>query len=634
MLHSRLAGMTAMLVVLLVGAHFVAPGKATFAEQQQFYVAPNGSAAGDGSRERPWDLSSALSARSIPPGSTIWMRGGTYVGVFTSGLKGTEQAPITIRSYGREWAIISDNRERAPAATMNVKSAWTIYRDFEVTNSARGRAHDQQFRPMGFEVTGPHNKFINLVIHETGFGMGVWREAVDSEIYGNIIFNCGTQNEESDQRHGHGIYTQNDQGTKVVRDNIIFNQFGWGLHAWPTPGDVKGYEIEGNTFFNNGILSNPTRVNNNVFIGSHAPFHPQQIRLANNYTYDFPKDTPGEKFYEAGVCLLCTDTRPQAGDDLTVQDNYFVGGTPVLAIGSWQSIVMSANTLVGQKGFVAFAGSEAVGGRQFRWDQNRYFGAGLDYGEEHHIAFRVENKVLAFHGWSETTGLDRNSSFSPELPTAVDIFIRPNQYEPGRANIIVYNWKRQERVDVDLHAVLKPGDHFVVLNVQDYLGEPVLAGTYDGRPVSLPMTGLRVAVPMGRSTAPPFTGPEFAVFVVRTDTGRMSWPETGQYSPASPTSARSEDLSKYVGYFATPDGRDRAKVSVDAGRLVLTIFNEPGHPSYLLGAESGTRFRIQGAPAGFFANFEMTQQRAASLTIERGQAPSVRLFPQPSSPEK
>jgi hypothetical protein len=562
------------------------------------------------------------------------MRGGTYVGVFTSTLKGTEQAPITVRSYGREWAVISDSRERAPAATVNIKSAWTIYRDFEVTNRARGRAHDQQFRPMGFEVTGPHNKFINLVIHDTGFGMGVWREAVDSEIYGNIIFNCGTQNEESDQRHGHGIYTQNDQGTKIIGDNIIFNQFGWGLHAWPTPGDVKGYDIEGNVFFNNGVLSSPSQVNNNLFVGSHAPFHPGRIRVAKNYTYDFPKETAGEKFYEAGVCLLCTDTRPQAGEDLTVQDNYFAGGTPVLAIGSWQSIVMLANTFVGQKGFVAFAGSEAVGGRQFRWDQNRYFGAGLDYGQEHHIGFLAENKVLPFQGWSEKTGMDRNSNLSLELPSGLDTFIRPNEYEPGRATIIVYNWKRREQVDVDVRAVLKPGDHFVVLNVQDYLGEPVLAGTYDGKPVSLPMTGLKVTVPLGRATAPPFTGPEFAVFVVRTDTGRMGPPETGQNSSAGPTPAGSEDFSKLVGYFATPDGRDRAKVSLDSGRLVLTILNEPGRPSYLLGLDSGTRFRIQGAPAGFFANFDMAQQRVASLVIERAEARSVRLFPQASSPEK
>jgi len=603
-----------------------------------YYVAPDGSPRGDGSRERPWDLQTVLSGKLVGAGSTVWVTGGTYRGAFTSYLKGRNDAPITLRVVPGQRAVLDGHGFRGVRqnSVFAVFGEWTNYIGLEITGSETDRQNlpNSSFGQSGFDIFGSHVKLINLVVHDTGEGNGFWADAVDSELYGSIIFNCGTQNNVNDQRHGHGIYTQNDRGTKTIRDNIIFNQFGWGLHAWPAPGDVKGYDIEGNAFFNNGVLSRPTQVNNNVFVGSHAPFHPERIQVANNYTYDFPKETPGEKFYEAGVCLLCTDTRPQAGDDLTVQDNYFVGGTPVLAIGSWQSIVMSANTFVGQKGFVAFAGSETVGGRQFRWEQNRYFGAGLDYGEEHHIGFLAENRVLEFHGWSEKTGLDRNSSFSPELPTGVDIFVRPNQYEPGRANIIVYNWKRQERVDVDLRAVLKPGDHFVVLNVQDYLGEPVLAGIYDGRPVSLPMTGLKVAVPMGRSTAPLFTGPEFAVFVVRTDAGRMSSPENGQYSPASPTSAGSEDLSKFVGYFATPDGRDRAKVSVDSGRLVLTIFNEPGHPSYLLGAESGTRFRIQGAPAGFFANFEMTQQRAASLTIERGQAPSVRLFPQPSSPEK
>jgi hypothetical protein len=45
----------------------------------QYYAAPSGSSAGDGSIEKPWDLDTALSnAKNIQPGATIWLRGGLY----------------------------------------------------------------------------------------------------------------------------------------------------------------------------------------------------------------------------------------------------------------------------------------------------------------------------------------------------------------------------------------------------------------------------------------------------------------------------------------------------------------------------------------------------------------------------
>jgi hypothetical protein len=603
------------------------------AQGPQYYVAPNGSPAGDGSRERPWDLKTALSGQKIPPGSTIWLRGGTYVGVVRSTLTGTETAPILVRQYAGERAIVSDNRERAGAGTINVSGAWTIYRDFEVTNTTTGRGASRTYRPMGFEVTGPHNKFINLVIHDTGHGLGVWKEDVDAEIYGNIIFNCGTQNELVDQGHGHGIYTQNNDGTKSIRDNVIFNQFGWGLHVWPGPGDVRGYEIEGNVFFNNGILSSPSHYDDNFLISAHTPYHAERIKIIANYTYDFPAAAPGTKFYDAGVCLLCTDPDPHAGADVLLQDNYFVGGSPVAIIGNWQDITVSGNSFVGDKGLIAFAGTKQSGARRVRWEENRYFGAGLDVGDQHHVGFGLENKVLPFSNWTEATGFDRSSTYTGESPTTLKIFIRPNQYEPGRANIIVYNWTRQDRVPVDLGSVLKSGDPYVVQNVQDYLGEPVLSGIYDGKPLSLPMTGLRVAVPVGRSTAPRSTGPDFAVFVVRTAASAAA-PSPGR-SPASARTAEqpepitgAEDVSRFAGLFVSANPPAKVRIHLDSGKLVATMLNEPSQPSYTLVPVSPTRFRLEGAPPGFFANFELNRQKVTGLTIQRGPIPAVHLMPQ------
>src|SRR6267142_5622503 len=59
-----------------------------------FYVAPNGSASGNGSITHPWNLQTALNQRSgVVPGATIYLRGGTYTGKFSSNLTGLLTLP-------------------------------------------------------------------------------------------------------------------------------------------------------------------------------------------------------------------------------------------------------------------------------------------------------------------------------------------------------------------------------------------------------------------------------------------------------------------------------------------------------------------------------------------------------------
>src|SRR5262250_3644405 len=75
--------------------------------QNQFYVAPQGKASGNGSLSNPWDLGTALAnPASVKPGDIIWLRGGTYRGLFVSTLKGTPEAPIIVRQYPFETAVL------------------------------------------------------------------------------------------------------------------------------------------------------------------------------------------------------------------------------------------------------------------------------------------------------------------------------------------------------------------------------------------------------------------------------------------------------------------------------------------------------------------------------------------------
>jgi hypothetical protein len=98
--------------------------------------------------------------------------------------------------------------------------------------------------------------------------------------------------------------------------------------------------------------------------------------------------------------------------------------------------------------------------------------------------------------------------------TGTRVFVRPNRYEAGRANLVVYNWDKLSTVAVDVNSVLAVGTRYEVRNIEDYFAPPVLSGTFDGQPLSLPMTGLTVASPTAAMLTPPPTGPAFNVFVL------------------------------------------------------------------------------------------------------------------------
>ena len=70
-----------------------------------FVDAKKGNDASDGSEAKPWKTLAHAIAK-LQPGDTLYLRGGTYYEHITVKLAGTEQKPITIRSYPGELAIL------------------------------------------------------------------------------------------------------------------------------------------------------------------------------------------------------------------------------------------------------------------------------------------------------------------------------------------------------------------------------------------------------------------------------------------------------------------------------------------------------------------------------------------------
>jgi hypothetical protein len=443
-------------------------------------VSPTGTSTGDGSPSRPLDLATALSAAGpVKPGDTVWLHGGVYRGTFHSTLSGTASAPIHVRQYPGERATI-DGYSVLRADILRVDGAWTVYEGFEVTNTYPQRvissvgSNPPDRRGIGVNVFGPNNKFRDLVVHDAGDGFGVWRSAVNVELSGNVVYNNGW--EAPDRGHGHGIYVQNDNvGVHRLLDNIVFNNFSNGIHAYGS--HVKGIHAEGNTLFNNGWPSRATGLRRNILLGGGTMA--ENSALVSNFTY-MASLTEGENNvgYDAG----CSNVR--------VVGNYFARGYHPMLVFNCTALDVQQNTFV-------FSNAVEPG------FEARYPGNAVSY--------------------------------SGRPPSGVQSFVRRHQATAAaaRAHVVVYNWSGATQAVVDVApAQLVVGQAYVLRDAQNVFA-PILTFTYGGGGLTIPLTGRTMAAPVGNvPVMPQHTAPTFNVFVLhRSDAVPAP-------TPAAPTQVR------------------------------------------------------------------------------------------------
>lgn len=479
----------------------------------QYYASPTGTATGNGSISNPWSLQTALNHPSaVQLKDTIWLRGGNYIGFFTSNLNGNAGQYIYVIQYPGERATIADNRQYAGGATLQINGSWTIYKDFEIMNTTadRSSAGSHSFRPMGLQVQAPETKFINLIIHDVGMGFGFWKEAVNAEIYGCIIYNCGTANKPGVyQTHGHGIYSQNNTGTKIIRHNIIFNQFGFGIHLYPNPGNVNGYIVDGNTIFNNGMLTHDTIRYNNIIANTYPPYKLENISIINNNTYDNRASYTYTSLLQADIFAGSVDVICKK---LMLANNYFMGnGRAGVAVINWDSAIVTGNTAFYRNGIAGLSLPAGVLPAAYSWNSNTYYGANNTQQFSYRAAANID-----FTAWKSLTGFDVASTFHNVVPSSTKIIIQPNQYERGRANLIIYKRDSLSKVSIDLSGSgLQNGQNYKIVDAQNYFAAPLATGSYSSlSPVlNLSLTRLTTAAPVGM--APLYhTAPAFASLVI------------------------------------------------------------------------------------------------------------------------
>jgi hypothetical protein len=449
-----------------------------------WHVAPGGASGNDGSSGRPWSLAYALAgaAGRIQPGDTVWLRDGIYAGLFRTALAGAPGRPIVFRQHPGERATIDGN--------LRVDGPDVVFWGFEIMQS----------NPLAYVATkvpgllafGARTKFINLVIHDASQqGITFWDGADDAEVYGCVVYNNGTH-----ENLDHGIYVHHSSpATKVVADNVFFNNLAYGIHVYAGPNDAtqRNVQLIGNVAFNNGSISAqwPERVN--LLIGAEVPG--EGMRVLDNMLY-----------FSGSVGRNMWIGYTAANRDVEVRGNTVWGGATALQVGQWSSATIRDNRVGGTSDVVNLTHA-SVSGQS--WSGNEYYRTPIA------LAWRYAGTAQPFTDWQQTTGLGLADAALPQPPAAPQAFVRPNKYEAGRALVVVYNWSRWAGVAVDLSGVLAPGERYEIRNVQALFGPPAASGTYAGGTVLIPMSGVAPPPRLGRETrTPPVTGPHFDAFIV------------------------------------------------------------------------------------------------------------------------
>src|SRR5437899_265493 len=277
--HSRERFMNRSLArAITVAALIIIPSGAYATE---WYVGPNGTPDGKGTRDRSWDIASALGGKpAIKAGDTLFLLRGTYrrrpQENFEVRLTGTDGKPVHIRPAPGERTIIDGGlADMEPSTHLWIWDLEILVSEPQPSKPVGPGSWPKDFtRPWGGLniYAGNGCKYIGLVIHDCRQGVSWWSGSRDSEIHGCIIYDNGWR--AVDRGHGHAIYTQNQEGIKRITDCIMTGGHGYTLHAYGSRrAYVDNYVVEGNICYDGGTF----------LVGGGRPS--RNIRVSNNYLH-------------------------------------------------------------------------------------------------------------------------------------------------------------------------------------------------------------------------------------------------------------------------------------------------------------------------------------------------------------
>jgi hypothetical protein len=469
-----------------------------------WFVSTNGN--GNGSIGSPWSLQTAItSSATVHAGDTIWLRGGTYFPTATWDDGLGDQIPgweptiagatnnwITLRSYTNEWAAI-DRRWQI----CNGGAAWIKFRNLEFYDSNKG------WEPGGntngpwnqFSTPGPGFEWVNCVVHDIDNGAGG-----GLSMRGCIVWYVG--------------WTYAEHVTYPAPPDFSGNISGWqwGTVVQHSPATLN---MHGNIIFGGG---------NN----KRGVYGPSAFNATGDCLIDGGGVVVSNYFYNR-VGFVCTNGWPAtlyglAGNTF-LSNNVIVGIYPVIydtGISNSFNSRFQNNTVYANNTNVEVTAAAPVvewfgSAGTSTFDYNDYYSAPT-------VTFLDLFTGLTFAQWQAgSSGFDTHSTAHNASTPPDSVQVIPNQDQPKRCHIAVYNFSHADNVAVSLSGVLNAGDSYKLISAQNYLAGPIRTGIYNGTSITVPMTNLTTApVLYGTNmnakgeiaVQPPPTSPEFGAFVV------------------------------------------------------------------------------------------------------------------------
>ena len=458
-----------------------------------FYVTPNG--VGNGSQASPANFTQACVAGVVPAGSTVWLKGGTYLGPFINRMAGNANARITVRPMPGERAIFDSRHPTttpplgiiwdAPIFTIDTQGGGYVdYVDLEIkwsyaqrppSGSMRDRA-----RPTGIDLHAPNCRIINCLLYDVGNAIGVWEQAPGSLVYGNVVINQGWQDAPAGEGSppgqggtGHGVYGQSKFGSLTLRHNIQRGGYGYGFHFYTDGSEVWNITSDGNVSIEPGGHSTGWNYKPAFFIGGGNGV--KNANFVHNWAF---VPLPAEGFnYQMWW-------GSKMNVNLLFDNNVSIGSKNGWGIENYGDLKFRHNRVYCAQRPTRLANIQVAA-----FDDNDYFGA--EY-------FRFNGAVLTYPQWASSVP-DPNGSFSRFSPSGSWVEVFANEFEVGRANIVVGNFQNFPSVEVEIPG-LQSGDNFVLRNVADWFN-PVSSGSYSGK-LLIPL-GNRTSSPIGESRVIP-----------------------------------------------------------------------------------------------------------------------------------
>ena len=228
------------------------------------YVSPKGLPNGNGSREYPYDIQTAVN--NVVPGQTIVLLEGTYKLMMPlriqRGMDGTEAAPICMIADPMAKTRPVLDFQQLCAGIVHGGNYW-YFQGFDVTNSQNGQK--------GFQISGNHNILDRIHTYRNGnTGVQISRLS-GQDLYPdwpayNLVLNCDSYyNMDSGFEDADGFAAKLTCGDGNVFDGCVAYHNaddGWDLYAKVETGPIGSVTIRNCVAYGNGYIEGYTETGN------------------------------------------------------------------------------------------------------------------------------------------------------------------------------------------------------------------------------------------------------------------------------------------------------------------------------------------------------------------------------------